>query len=70
MDEYKEPENLPLGLVMQLGMDREAMNAFAALSDTEKERIVDFIKSGATGGEVKERITQVMNTLDHHQSMF
>lgn len=70
MDDYKEPEDLPLGLMMQLGMDREAMNAFANLSDVEKESMVAFIKSGATGEQVKERINQVMNALDHHQHMF
>lgn len=70
MDDYKEPEDLPLGLMMQLGMDREAMNAFSSLSDVEKEKMVEFIKSGATGDEVKERINEVMNALDHHQSMF
>lgn len=70
MEDYQEPANLPVGLMMQLGMDREAMNAFAALSDSKKEEMIEYIKSGATGDQVKERISEVMNALDHHQSMF
>lgn len=64
MDE--DAKDLPLGLMMQLGMDQEAMNAFAALPDLQKEKIVNYIKAGYTGDEVKNRIAEVMNSLDHH----
>lgn len=70
MSNFDTPEDLPLGLMMQLGQDLSAMNAFSSLSDGEKAQMIDYIKSATTGDDAKARIEQVMNALDHHQSLF
>lgn len=42
MSHFDNTEDLPLGLMMQLGTDMEAMNTFSNLSDAEKEKIVSY----------------------------
>ncbi|MBP3887376.1 MAG: hypothetical protein J6F30_06940 [Cellulosilyticum sp.] len=71
MNHFDQPEDLPLGLMMQLGTDMEAMNTFSNLSETEKEKIISYIKGATSGAEARERIASVMNTLSgNHQSFF
>lgn len=70
MDDYNQAEDLPLGLMMQLGTNMQAMNTFAAMSDTEKERIINYIKDAGEEGDVKARLDEIMNALEHHQDLF
>ena len=70
MDDYNQAEDLPLGLMMQLGTNMEAMQTFSAMSTAEKERMVNYIKGAGTGGDVRARIDEVMNALENHQSLF
>ncbi len=70
MDEYNQPEDLPLGLMMQLGTNMNAMNTFANLSISEKEEIINYIKGDGMEDDVKERIEKVMNALENNQSLF
>lgn len=70
MTDLNTPEDLPLGLMMQLGQDMGAMNTFASLSDSDKAQMVDYIKSAATGDEAKARINEVLNALTNHQGLF
>ena len=70
MTELNTPEDLPLGLMMQLGQNMSAMNAFASLNSSEKAQMVDYIKSATTGDEVKLRINEVLNALSNHQGLF
>ncbi|MBE6024347.1 MAG: hypothetical protein E7231_14375 [Cellulosilyticum sp.] len=70
MSHFDQPEDLPLGLMMQLGTDMEAMNTFSNLSEAEKERLVSYIKGATSGADARERIASVMNSLNGHQSFF
>lgn len=70
MTDLNTPEDLPLGLMMQLGQNINAMNTFASLNNSEKAQMVDYIKSAATGDEAKARINEVLNTLGNHQGLF
>lgn len=70
MGDYNEPEDLPLGLMMQLGTNMNAMNTFANLSISEKEEIINYIKGDGMEEDVKERIEKVMNALENNQSLF
>lgn len=63
MSEFDDAEDLPLGLMMGLGQDLEAMSSFAALSDEKKEVLIAYIKSAATGDEAKARIEEVLGEL-------
>ena len=70
MGDYNEPEDLPLGLMMQLGTNMNAMSTFANLSISEKEGIINYIKGDGMESNVKERIEKVMNALENNQSLF
>ena len=70
MGDYNEPEDLPLGLMMQLGTNMNAMNTFANLSISEKEEIINYIKGDRMEDDVRERIEKVMNALENNQSLF
>lgn len=70
MNDYNEPEDLPLGLMMQLGTNMNAMNTFANLAISEKEEIINYIKGDGMEDDVKERIEKVMNALENNQSLF
>ncbi len=70
MDDYNEPEDLPLGLMMQLGTNMNAMNTFANLSISEKEEIINYIKGDRMEEDVRERIEKVMNALENNQNLF
>lgn len=70
MSDYDTQEELPLGLMMRLGQDLSAMNTFSNLNDSEKMQMVDYIKQATTGDEAKARIEQVLDALNHHQSLF
>lgn len=70
MGDYNEPEGLPLGLMMQLGTNMNAMNTFANLSISEKEEIINYIKGDGMEEDVRGRIEKVMNALENNQSLF
>ncbi|ADZ85830.1 hypothetical protein [Cellulosilyticum lentocellum] len=70
MGDYNEPEDLPLGLMMQLGTNMNAMNTFANLSISEKEEIINYIKGDGMEEDVRGRIEKVMNALENNQSLF
>lgn len=67
MSQFNEAEDLPLGLMMQLGQDMDAMNYFAALSDEQKEYLVSYIRGAESGSDARARVEQVMNQLHNHQ---
>ena len=70
MDDYNQPEDLPLGLMMQLGTSMNAMNTFANLSISEKEQIIQYIKGDGMNDDVKGRIERVMNALENNHGLF
>lgn len=70
MSQFDEAEDLPLGLMMQLGQDMNAMNCFANLSDEEKENLVSYIRGAVSGPDARARIEQVMNQLHNYEGLF
>lgn len=70
MSQFDNPEELPLGLVMQLGQDLDAMSSFSNLGEADKMQMVQYIKSASTGDEAKVRIEEVLNKLHNHENFF
>ncbi len=56
---------LPIGFGMNLAQDEKAMEGFSALSETEREKLVQYIKASSTGDEAKERIKTVVHDLHY-----
>ena len=70
MSKFDEAEDLPLGLMMQLGQDMNAMSYFVALSDEQKEAVISYIRGAQSGEDAKVRVEHVMNQLHNHESYF
>ncbi|BBF44462.1 hypothetical protein lbkm_3175 [Lachnospiraceae bacterium KM106-2] len=62
------PRDMPVGFVMSLSMDMQAMTNFALLSDQDKEQIISYIEASTTGDEAKARIKESISSL-HNQSL-
>lgn len=66
-----EGPDLPLGLGMQLAQEPRAVEAYGKLTNTEKEAVIRYIQSGATGAEAKNRIALAVNALkDNRKDIF
>lgn len=70
MSAFNEAEDMPLGLMMQLGQDLTAMNHFSNLSEGEQMELIDYIKAATTGDDAKRRIDEVLNQLKGADQFF
>lgn len=55
--------DLPVGLGMLLAQEPKAMQAFATMTNTQKESLIAQIQGGATGEEAKARVMQAVQQL-------
>ena len=58
-----EPD-LPLGFGMRLMQNAAARARFESLSPTEKQKVVAFVESGATGEEAKGLMEEAIRRLN------
>ena len=58
-----EGPDLPLGLGMQLAQEPAAITAFGNMTEAQKESVVRYIQSCATGEDAKTRIDTVVERL-------
>jgi hypothetical protein len=59
---------LPEGLGFRLALDMPAMTNFVNMPDNQKNKMVDYIKSSASGEEARNRVTEVINRLHQGDS--
>ena len=57
--------DIPLGFGMALMQEAEARNRFEHLNDSQKTRLIHYIKDNATGREAKGKIADVVEQLKH-----
>jgi len=57
---------LPIGFVMSLAMDNEAMQTYSNLSEETRMHIVDYVSVPTEGNEGKHRIEDVVHKLHNH----
>ena len=62
--------DLPEGLGFRLVQDMDTMEFFSQLSDAQKQHVVSYIQSSATGDEAKERTAYAINMLKEHRTDF
>ena len=56
---------LELDLFSKLSNDQQAINTFRAMTDEQKEDIIEYIQRGSSLENIKDRIQEVMETLEH-----
>lgn len=54
---------LPEGLGFRLALDMPAMTNFVNMSDSQKQKMVDYIKSSSSGDDARNRVTEAINKL-------
>lgn len=62
--------DLPLGLGMGLAQDPEAMYNFGKMSNTQKNELINYIQSGVSGEDAKERMANAINRLHNNEIQF
>jgi len=58
-----EGPELPLGFGMQLAQDEQALQAFGRLDSAQKDELIRYIKSAASGEDAKRRISEAVELL-------
>lgn len=58
-----QPDEMPIGLGMQLAMNPEALSFFGSLSLAERSRVIAFVQCCATGEEAKRQIETAVQAL-------
>lgn len=61
LPEGREPEDMPVGLGMQLAMSPEALGFFGGLSLAERSRAIAYVQCAVTGEEARERIEKLVD---------
>ena len=56
--------NMPIGLMMSLAQNPEAMHNFSLLSDEEQKSVIQFVENSSTGKEAKSRIERAVQNLE------
>lgn len=62
--------NLPIGFIMSIAQNQEAMKNFSNLDDTNRNKITNYIQASATGEDALERINISINNLEKNDLNF
>ncbi len=66
----KNVSDIPLGLGMALSQDVDALSFFGSLAPAQKNGVIQYVQSGQSGQEAKERITNAVSQLKQHKTDF
>lgn len=58
-----ERKQIPVGLAMSLAMNEFALEFYGKLDEKQREKVTNFVQSGSTGMEAKERIDVAVKKL-------
>ncbi len=61
--ENREAQDMPIGLLMSLAMNRDAMSTFSRLGDEQQTSVIHFVEDAITGEDAKHRISEVVDRL-------
>lgn len=68
--ESKKAAEMPIGLLMSLGVHPDAMHSFSLLSDEKQGAVIRYVEDARTGGEAKDRIAGAVEDLEHGSTGF
>lgn len=60
-----EAQDMPIGLLMELAMHRDASNSFSLLDDEQQRAIIRFVEDAVTGEDAKHRIDETVDRLEN-----
>lgn len=62
--------NMPIGFIMAIARNNDALKYFANLDNTTINNISDYIKNSSTGDEAKEKINMSIDGLSRQNLDF
>ncbi len=62
--------NLPIGFIMAITKNNDALKYYSALDESTKHKISNYIQNSATGEQVKIKIETCINALAKHNLYF
>ena len=62
--------DMPIGFGMELYQNSDALHCFAALSQDERNNIIQYIEKSKTGEEAKKRINTAVENLNKRNTKF
>ncbi len=62
--------DMPIGFGMELYQNSDALHCFAALSQGERNDIIQYIEKSKTGEEAKQRINNAVENLNKRNPKF
>jgi abortive infection bacteriophage resistance protein len=62
--------NLPIGFIMSVAQNKDALKYYSNLDDATKSKISDYIQGSTTGDEAKIRINTSVEGLTNHNLHF
>jgi uncharacterized protein YdeI (YjbR/CyaY-like superfamily) len=69
-DKKKSGAELPIGLMMSLAMNPDAMKNFSQLDDEKQSSVIRYIESANTGDEARTRIGNAVDELSKGNIQF
>ena len=63
-------KDIPIGLAMSLGINEFAMEFYAGLDNTTREKIKKYVQNCNSGKEAKEKIRTAVKKLEEHDLGF
>lgn len=65
-----DAREMPIGLMMSLAMNQQAMRNFSLLDDEKQKSVVRYIENSQTGAEAKDRIRTAVDSLEQGSTGF
>ena len=66
----RDAEEMPIGLMMSLAMNQDAMRNFSALSDDKQSSVIRYVENASTGEDARERIGNAVDELGKGNTSF
>lgn len=63
-------KDLPIGLAMSLGINEFAMDFYAGLDDTTRDKVKKYVQNCNSGSEAKQKIRTAVKSLEEHRLDF
>lgn len=66
----RDAGEMPIGLMLSLGMHQSAMKNFALLDDEKQNAVIRYVEDSQTGDEAKNRINTAVDNLEKGNTGF
>lgn len=66
----REAEEMPIGLMMSLAMNQDAMRNFSSLPEEKQSSVIRYVENASTGEDARARIGNAVDELEKGNTGF